>query len=81
MTDIPRQGSVNGECGLPAMSLDERKAIRVTVNGDMPRSVVAFDADAGWVDVIQWDDDGRPLHNGEDFVTQRLHGTVEVRSA
>lgn len=74
----PRKGSVDGLHGLPRI---HGKMIRVFVDGDMPRGVVSFDCDAGWCDVLVWNDVGRPLFDGENFVTQRLTGKVEVREA
>lgn len=78
MTPIPPQGSVNGEHGFPKVVAPN---IRILINGDMPRGVSAYDVLGGWVDVLVWDDDGRPMHNGEDFVTQRVFGKVEVKEA
>ena len=77
-TTPPLKGSVNGEHGLPKIVPVN---IRVFVDGDMPRGVVAYDVLEGWADVLCWDDDGNPLHNGEDFVSQRVYGKVEVKGA
>lgn len=73
---IPRQGSVNGEYGFPVV---EAITIRVFVNGDMPRGVVAYDVDAGWADVLLYDEQGGLVRNGNYFLTQRRTGVVEVR--
>lgn len=78
MTAPPRKGSVDGLHGLPVI---EGRLIRVFVDGDMPRGVVSYDCDAGWCDVLVWDDLGRIVTDGENFITQRLRGKVEVRAA
>jgi hypothetical protein len=72
----PRKGSVDGLHGLPSV---DAKRIRVLIAGDMLRGVVSYDCDEGWADVLVWGDDGNVLHDGENFVTQRRHGVVEVR--
>lgn len=74
----PRKGSVDGLHGLPVV---QGRTLRVLIDGDMLRGVVSFDADEGWVDALIWDDAGKPLHDGENFVTQRRFGAVEVRAA
>ena len=76
MTHPPRKASVEGLHGLPIVSAE---TVRVFVDGDMPRGVVAYDCDAGWAEVLVWDDFGAPLHDGENYVVQRLAGKVEVR--
>ena len=78
MTAPPRKGSVDGLHGLPVINAS---LIRVFVDGDMPRGVVSFNCDEGWCDVLVWDDAGRIVNDGENFVTQRVHGRVEVRAA
>lgn len=72
---VPRKGSNEGLHGLP---LVEGKAVRVTIDGDMPHGVVSWNADEGWADVVMWNDDGSPIHNGEAIVTQRVFGNVQV---
>ncbi|MEN9924166.1 MAG: hypothetical protein RL268_292 [Pseudomonadota bacterium] len=74
----PRKASVDGLHGLPTI---KGESVRVMVDGDMLRGVVSYDCDEGWADVLEWDDGGHPLHNGEYFVTQRLYGKIEVREA
>lgn len=74
----PRKGSVDGLHGLPVI---QARLIRVFVNGDMPRGVVSYDCDEGWADILVWNDSGRPLHDGENFVVQRVAGVVEVKRA
>lgn len=74
----PDRGSVEGQYGFPRLP---GAKFRVFVDGDMPRGVVAYDVIEGWAEVLQWDDEGHVLHNGEDFVKTRIHGKVEVREA
>lgn len=74
----PRQGSVNGEYGFPVV---DAKFLRVFVDGDMPRGVAAWDCDAGWADVLTYDEAGGLVMNGAgDFVLRRVTGKVEVRA-
>lgn len=80
MTTPPRQGSVNGEYGFPALDM---KRIRVFVGGDfsgtcgdMPRGVAAWSieklveqgpahiAGIGWADVLTYDEQGVLVMNG-----------------
>lgn len=75
---LPRKGSVDGLHGLPVIVA---RHIRVLIDGDMLRGVVSFGADEGWADVLVWDDAGDVLHDGENFVTQRRFGVVEVVGA
>jgi len=72
----PRKASVDGLHGLPAIKAE---TVRVTIDGDMLRGVVAYDCDEGWADVLVWDDAGQTLHNGEFFVTHRISGKIEAR--
>lgn len=75
MTKVPpRKGKVDD---MPPCVV---RNMRVFVNGDMPRGVTAYDADEGWADVLIWNDEGAPMHNGEGFVTQRLFGKIEVKA-
>lgn len=75
MTNAPRKGSVDGLHGLLVI---EGRAVRVYVDGDMPRGVVSWDCDGGWADVLIWDDEGTPVSDGENFVTKRVFGTIKV---
>lgn len=78
MTAPPRKASVDGLHGLPII---DGRVVRVFVDGDMPRGVVSYDCDEGWADVLIWDDEGGPLTDGENFITRRLFGRVEVKAA
>ena len=71
----PQKGSVDGQHGLPTVNA---RGIRIFVDGDLPKGVRSWDADEGWADVLRWHDDGYPMHDGEDFVTQRIYGKVRV---
>lgn len=72
----PRTGSINGEYGFPKV---EAKRIRVLIDGDMPRGVVAWNADEGWADILTYDEQGALVMNGAGgFVSQRVTGRVEV---
>ena len=79
MIPTPIKGSINGEHGFP--KLINPSNVRVLVDGDMPRGVVAYDIVAGWAEVIIFDDEGRPLHDGVNLITQRIYGHVEVKRA
>lgn len=84
----PRQGSVDGEYGFPKV---EAKTIRIAIDGDRRRGIVAFNIvdvlfasptfirGAGWVDVLTYDELGHVITNGAGgFVVQRVKGMVEV---
>lgn len=77
MTLHPK-GPVDGLHGLPIV---DGKTVRVFVDGDMPRGVQSWNAEEGWADVLIWNDDGTPLFDGENYVTQRVTGRVEVKPA
>lgn len=79
MTLPPRQGSVNGEYGFPKVPA---RSVRVLIDGDMPRGVVAYDVTAGWADLLLYDEHGALVMNGAGgFLTRRVTGKVEVRAA
>jgi hypothetical protein len=72
----PRQLSVNGEHGFPRHPFVGR--VRVFVNGDMLRNVIAYDIDAGWVEAIIHDDRGQPVRTGDGWQVARHYGAVKV---
>lgn len=75
---IPRTGSVNGEYGFPIV---EAKRIRVYIDGDMPRGVVAYNLNEGWADILTYDEQGALVTNGiGGFIARRVTGKVEVRA-
>lgn len=69
------KGSVDGMHGLPVVN---GQTVRVFVDGDMPRGVISWDAEHGWCDVMVWNDDGGPVSDGENFISRRLFGKIEV---
>lgn len=75
---LPRQGSVNGEYNFPVLDM---KHYRVTIDGDMPRGLAAWNVDEGWADVLVRDETGTLVMNGAGgFVTKRVTGKIEVRA-
>jgi len=51
--------------------------IRVYINGDLKRGVVAYDMIEGWADVIAWDEQGDPrLTDTGDYIAQRYRGKI-----
>ncbi|WP_022684548.1 hypothetical protein [Sphingobium bisphenolivorans] len=77
MTPAPPRLSLNGEHGFPS---DDRisAVVKVSVDGDLLRSVIAYDVIDGWVDVIAIDDAGKPLSHAQQWVTRRVHGDVRA---
>lgn len=55
-----------------------RDYIRVTVDGDALRDVVAYDCDAGWALVISHDDEGRRMCRGGHYVAHKVYGYVRA---
>lgn len=79
MTDAPRQLAVSGQYGFPRPPGDwEHRMIRVFVDGDCKRGVVAYDADAGWVDVLRYDPVGGIMRLRGGFLVRRVHGKVRA---
>lgn len=52
--------------------------IRVTVDGDMLRCVTAYDASAGWVEILAHADNGFLEHCDGDFVKRRIYGKIRA---
>lgn len=79
MSDAPIRFSANGEHGLPFdKALMPR--LRIFVDGDMPRHVIAYDIEAGWVEVVGHNELGNCIYDrltGE-WVIRRVHGKVRV---
>lgn len=71
----PRRGSVDGLHNLPVVRAE---SARVLVDGDMLRGVVSFDCDEGWAEILVWNDEGHALFDGENYLTRRVHGVIEV---
>lgn len=72
----PRQLSANGEYGFPIGVAVGR--VRVFVNGDMLRNVIAYDMDESWVEVVPHDDKGKLIRVGDAWQIVRHHGTIRV---
>lgn len=77
MTIIPPRLSANGEHGLPVNPSICRR-IRIFVDGDMLRHVVAYDIEAGWVEVIEHDERGFLVHRDGEWSTRRVHGQLRA---
>ena len=52
--------------------------LRVFIDGDMPRGVIAWNADEGWAEVMVWNDDGTAVGGASDPQTRRVYGKVNV---
>lgn len=77
MTEIPVRFSSNGEFGLPFdRSLSPR--LRVFVGGDFLRGIVAYDIEAGWVEVLEHDERGHATKRDGQWLTRRVHGRVDI---
>jgi hypothetical protein len=76
MTAAPRQLSANGEHGFPIHPCCGR--VRVFCDGDMLRNVIAYDADAGWVEVIAHDDCGQLMRREGFWVVTRYKGAIQA---
>lgn len=77
MTEAPRRLATDGREGFPTPS--NADAVRVYIDGDLKRGVIAYDALAGWVDVIMWDQDGVPVVTDDgDYIAQRYRGTIKA---
>lgn len=76
MIEIPKQLSAAGEHGFPIAPVGRK--VRVTINGDSRRAVVAYDINAGWVESAALDERGLVLLRGDEWVYKREYGTVGV---
>lgn len=76
MTAAPRQLSANGEHGFPIHPCCGR--VRVFVDGDMLRNVIAYDADAGWCEVIAHDEHGQLMRIDGRWRVQRYLGAIRA---
>ena len=75
MTQAPPRLATDGRKGFPrpARSAD----VRVYIDGDLKRGVVAYDMIEGWADVILWREDGMACFtDGGDFIAQRYRGKI-----
>lgn len=55
-----------------------RDYIRVTVDGDALRDVVAYDCDEGWALVLNHDDRGERVVRGGDYLAHPVFGYVRA---
>lgn len=76
MTLAPRRCSTDGRWGYPKP--EDASRLRVLIDGDMLRGVVAYDVDEGWADVLLWGDDGDPVMRDGQFVATRRTGQIKV---
>jgi len=74
MIETPRQLSANGEHGFPIASKADK--VRVTLNGESRRAIIAYDMVAGWVESINLDDNGMPLHRDGEYFIKREYGKI-----
>ena len=73
MSEAPRQMSADMDCGIA------RDRLRVFVDGDMVRDVLAYDCDAGWLACLVHDDEGNRMMDGESWLYKRIYGAITVR--
>ena len=74
MIAAPARLSANGEYGFPTVQRKSR--VRVTIDGDSRRLVIAYDMIEGWVETVCADDKGQPMLHNCDYVTKREYGEV-----
>lgn len=77
MNQAPPRLSANGEHGLP-VDPDVATRVMVTVDGDLLRDLIAYDAIEGWVEVVAHDDKGRRRTEGAFWVCHRIFGKVKA---
>lgn len=76
MIEAPARLSANGEYGYPIP--DCKSSIRVTLNGDSKRLVVAYNIEENWCEVICTDDAGKALSKNGEWVCKREYGRVQA---
>jgi hypothetical protein len=76
LRDPPRQCASNADYGFERLARPD--CIRILINGDLKRGVIAYDQDAGWADVVLWDDHGQPVWKDGDYCRTRYHGDIRV---
>lgn len=74
MQDAPVRLSANGEHGFP--TIDNKSQVRVTIDGDSRRLVIAYDMEEGWVEIVRADDNGQPVVHDDSYLCQREYGDV-----
>ena len=74
MIAAPVRLSANGEHGFPTIS--NESCVRLTINGDSRRLVIAYDMEEGWVESYCVDDQGDLLIRNNEYVCKREYGSV-----
>ena len=74
MADAPVRLSANGEYGFP--TVDDKSCVRLTIDGDSRRLVIAYDMEAGWVETVRADDRGNPVIHDGAYLCQREYGSI-----
>lgn len=72
----PRQCAGNDDYGFERLARPE--CIRILIDGDLKRGVLAYDQDAGWADVVLWDDHGVAVYTEGKVCRTRYHGDIRV---
>lgn len=73
MIAAPRRVAIGDTCD-PGL----RRRLRVFVDGDLLRDIVAYDADEGWVMAVRHDECGCRMMNGDCYVVGVVFGDVRV---
>ena len=74
MADAPVRLSANGEHGFP--TADNKSRVRLTIDGDSRRLVIAYDMEEGWVETVRADDHGLPVIHDDGYLCQREYGDI-----
>jgi hypothetical protein len=74
MIETPVQLSASGEHGFPIAPTGSK--VRVTIDGDSRRAIVAYDIINNWVEAAMLDDLGYPLHKDGEYIYKREYGKV-----
>lgn len=77
MITAPSRFSTNGQHGFPSWK-DINQRIRVFIDGDSVRMLVAYDVDEGWVDVPETDEKGEAIWVNGQLVIRRIKGSVKA---
>lgn len=72
----PRQCASDESYGFEQLARPD--CIHILIDGDLKRGVVAYDQDAGWADVVLWDDAGQPVWKDDTYCRTRYHGDIRV---
>ena len=77
MSHAPIRFSANGEHGFPSAH-DIVHRLRILVDGDMLRGVLAYDMEAGWVEVAETNGRGEYVRMNGQYIARRIIGAVKV---